>query len=198
MQQSTSDIDAQADAPGGDRRLRQDGRGAGLLSSAARPARRRRSARSGYKKHTNVAAFMSVFPMNAPRYAVYMMLDEPHGEREHLWLRHGRLGGRAGRRAGDRADRRRCWACCRTCRTLPAINQALCIPLQPGRPPGAARGPAVAAAGSPSAHGETPVQTARAARQPDRAGRPIRRPAPGRIRGAPASGGTRSQPSRRA
>jgi cell division protein FtsI (penicillin-binding protein 3) len=33
----------------------------------------------GYKKHTNVSAFMSVFPMNAPRYAVYMMLDEPHG-----------------------------------------------------------------------------------------------------------------------
>ena len=32
----------------------------------------------GYKKHANVAAFMSVFPMNAPRYAVYMMLDEPH------------------------------------------------------------------------------------------------------------------------
>ncbi len=31
----------------------------------------------GYKKHTNVSAFMSVFPMNAPRYAVYMMLDEP-------------------------------------------------------------------------------------------------------------------------
>ncbi len=33
----------------------------------------------GYKKHTNISAFMSVFPMNAPRYAVYMMLDEPHG-----------------------------------------------------------------------------------------------------------------------
>ena len=33
----------------------------------------------GYKKHTNVSAFMSVFPMNAPRYAVYIMLDEPHG-----------------------------------------------------------------------------------------------------------------------
>jgi cell division protein FtsI (penicillin-binding protein 3) len=32
----------------------------------------------GYKKKANVAAFMSVFPMNAPRYAVYMMLDEPH------------------------------------------------------------------------------------------------------------------------
>ena len=35
----------------------------------------------GYKKHANVAAFMSVFPMNAPRYAVYMMLDEPHGNK---------------------------------------------------------------------------------------------------------------------
>ena len=33
----------------------------------------------GYKKHANVSAFMSVFPMNAPRYAVYFMLDEPKG-----------------------------------------------------------------------------------------------------------------------
>ncbi len=32
-----------------------------------------------YKKHTNVSAFMSVFPMNAPKYAVYFMLDEPKG-----------------------------------------------------------------------------------------------------------------------
>ena len=35
----------------------------------------------GYKKHTNVSAFMSVFPMNAPRYAVYFMLDEPKGNK---------------------------------------------------------------------------------------------------------------------
>ena len=33
----------------------------------------------GYKKHSNVSAFMSVFPMNDPRYAVYFMLDEPKG-----------------------------------------------------------------------------------------------------------------------
>ena len=32
----------------------------------------------GYKKHVNIQAFTSVFPMNAPRYAVYMMLDEAH------------------------------------------------------------------------------------------------------------------------
>ena len=35
----------------------------------------------GYKKHANVSAFMSVFPMNSPRYAVYFMLDEPHGNK---------------------------------------------------------------------------------------------------------------------
>jgi len=33
----------------------------------------------GYKKHANISAFMSVFPMNSPRYAVYFMLDEPKG-----------------------------------------------------------------------------------------------------------------------
>ena len=33
----------------------------------------------GYRKHANISAFMSVFPMNAPRYAVYFMLDEPKG-----------------------------------------------------------------------------------------------------------------------
>ena len=37
-----------------------------------------KSGPGGYKKHVNVQAFTSVFPMNAPRYAVYMMLDEAH------------------------------------------------------------------------------------------------------------------------
>ena len=35
----------------------------------------------GFKESLNVSAFISVFPMNAPRYAVYMMLDEPHGNK---------------------------------------------------------------------------------------------------------------------
>ncbi|HYZ64266.1 MAG TPA: penicillin-binding protein 2, partial [Acetobacteraceae bacterium] len=38
-----------------------------------------KTAGHGYKKHANISAFMSVFPMNAPRYAVYFMLDEPKG-----------------------------------------------------------------------------------------------------------------------
>lgn len=33
----------------------------------------------GYLKHVNIAAFTSIFPMNAPRYAVYVMLDSPKG-----------------------------------------------------------------------------------------------------------------------
>lgn len=31
----------------------------------------------GYLKHVNVSAFTAVFPMNNPRYAVYVMLDSP-------------------------------------------------------------------------------------------------------------------------
>jgi cell division protein FtsI (penicillin-binding protein 3) len=40
-----------------------------------------KTAGRGYRKHANVSAFMSVFPMNAPHYAVYFMLDEPKGNR---------------------------------------------------------------------------------------------------------------------
>lgn len=32
-----------------------------------------------YLKHANISAFTSIFPMNNPRYAVYVMLDEPKG-----------------------------------------------------------------------------------------------------------------------
>lgn len=32
----------------------------------------------GYLKHVNISAFTSIFPMNSPRYAVYVMLDAPH------------------------------------------------------------------------------------------------------------------------
>ncbi|GAB6854733.1 penicillin-binding protein 2 [Asaia astilbis] len=31
-----------------------------------------------YLKHVNISAFTSIIPMNAPRYAVYVMLDSPH------------------------------------------------------------------------------------------------------------------------
>ena len=89
--------------------------------------------RSGYKKHTNVAAFMSVFPMQAPRFAVYMMLDEPkanastHGYATAGWVAApaaGRVIARIGPMLGLLPDTE----------NMPLINQALYIPLQP--PPG--------------------------------------------------------------
>lgn len=99
----------------------------------------------GFKENFNVAAFTSVFPMNAPRYAVYMMVDEPHGNKSTYgystagWVAApaaGRVIARIGPMLGMLPD----------IQDAPAINQALYIPLQPGRPPSAPRGPVTAAA----------------------------------------------------
>ena len=99
-------------------------------------------AHGGYRKHANVAAFMCVFPMNAPRYAVYMMLDEPHGNKATYgyatagWVAApaaGKVISRIGPMLGLMPD----------IAGKLAIDQALAIPLQPGRPSGLpARGPA--------------------------------------------------------
>ena len=86
----------------------------------------------GYKKHANVAAFTSVFPMNAPRYAVYMMLDEPHataathGYATAGWVAApaaGRVIARIGPMLGMLPDLAH----------APEIQQALAIPLRPPR-----------------------------------------------------------------
>jgi cell division protein FtsI (penicillin-binding protein 3) len=88
-----------------------------------------------YEKHANVSAFICVFPMNAPRYAVYMMLDEPHGTAATGGFSTagavsapmaGRVIGRIAPMLGlfpetDNAE---------------AIQASLSIPLQPARPPG--------------------------------------------------------------
>lgn len=93
-------------------------------------------AKGTYRKHTNVSAFMSVFPMNAPRYAVYMMLDSPqgnaatHGFTTAGWVAApaaGRVIARIGPMLGllPQTD------------DAAAIQASLAVPLQPGRPPGA-------------------------------------------------------------
>ena len=84
----------------------------------------------GYEKHANVSAFMSVFPMQAPRYAVYMMLDEPHGNAstggystagQVAAPAAGKVIARVGPIMGLMPD----------IKDAPAIEQALAIPLQP-------------------------------------------------------------------
>jgi cell division protein FtsI (penicillin-binding protein 3) len=93
-------------------------------------------AKGRYRKHANVSAFMSVFPMNAPRYAVYMMLDEPqgdaatHGFSTAGWVAApaaGRVIARIGPMLGllPQID------------DAAAIQASLTVPLQPGKPPGA-------------------------------------------------------------
>jgi cell division protein FtsI (penicillin-binding protein 3) len=95
----------------------------------------------GFKENFNVAAFTSVFPMNAPRYAVYMMLDEPHGNKSTYgfstagWVAApaaGKVIARMAPMMGMLPD----------IQDAPQINQILSIPMEPGRPPGApVRGP---------------------------------------------------------
>jgi cell division protein FtsI (penicillin-binding protein 3) len=134
-------------------------------------------AHGGYKKHANVAAFMSVFPMNAPRYAVYMMLDEPHATKATYgyatagWViapAAGKVISRIGPILGMLPD----------IEDMPAINQALSIPLQPGRPAGApARGPSapapVAEAGAKPPEPNRPHLTVPATVLPPAMSRPL-------------------------
>ena len=72
----------------------------------------------GYKKHVNIQAFTSVFPMNAPRYAVYMMLDEAHANAKTFgYATAGWVIAPAVGRVISRV--RRCWGCCPILRMKP-------------------------------------------------------------------------------
>ncbi len=102
----------------------------------------------GYAKHDNVSAFMSVFPMQAPRYAVYMMLDDPkanastHGYATAGWVSApaaGRVIARIGPMLGLLPDTD----------NAAAIQASLSIPMQPARPPGAPLSPKPAPAPAP-------------------------------------------------
>lgn len=90
----------------------------------------------GYNKKANVSAFMSVFPMNAPRYAVYMMLDEPHADAStHGYATAGWVSAPAAGRVIARIAPM--LGLLPETETAAATQASLAIPLQPGRPPGA-------------------------------------------------------------
>ena len=101
----------------------KSGRGSGLLPGGKTGTAEKVAAHGGYKKHANVAAFMSVFPMNAPALRRLHDAGRAAREQEHLRLCHGRLGCRAGGRQGDRSHRadaghaaRPPWTCRRSTR----------------------------------------------------------------------------------
>jgi cell division protein FtsI (penicillin-binding protein 3) len=41
-----------------------------------------KSTNGSYARHSLISSFMGFFPMNAPRYAVFVMVDEPHGDKK--------------------------------------------------------------------------------------------------------------------
>jgi len=109
----------------------------------------------GYRRHANVSAFMSVFPMNAPRYAVYFMLDEPKGNASTAGYSTagavsapgaGRLIARIAPMLGLMPETA----------TEAATQATLAMPLRPGRPAGW-RAPEDAVAAHPPAHQPVPA-----------------------------------------
>lgn len=99
--------------------------------------------RGGYLENKRIAAFVGAFPMNAPRYAFYVMVDEPkpnarsHGYATAGWVAAPAAGAVVRRVAPilgmvPETDR------------VPQIQAAISIPMQPGRPVGGPRGNAAA------------------------------------------------------
>jgi cell division protein FtsI (penicillin-binding protein 3) len=145
----------------------------------------------GYNKKVNVSAFMSAFPMNAPRYAVYMMLDEPHGNASTggystAGAVSAPAAGRVVAKIGPMLEMLPDIA------NAPAINAALSIPLQPGRPawakpsPGQPAGQPPVAGGAPMAANPPPVAPRSISTQPPApapapAARPTMAPAPAQV-----------------
>jgi cell division protein FtsI (penicillin-binding protein 3) len=131
----------------------------------------------GYKKHTNVSAFMSVFPMNAPRYAVYFMLDEPHGNKETGGF--STAGAVSAPAAGKVIARiAPMLGLFPQTQDMAAIQATLAIPMEPARPPGVrALGPMAATAPHPLAPGPlAPGPRATRAISPANLAEPTERP----------------------
>jgi cell division protein FtsI (penicillin-binding protein 3) len=152
----------------------------------------------GYKKHTNVSAFMSVFPMNAPKYAVYFMLDEPKGNASTGGYSTagavsapgaGRVIARIGPMLGLMPETT----------AAPAIQASLAIPLQPSRGYGTHEAPvAKAPVKAPAPSGSAPGVPVPGVPAPGVLGPGVPAPslpAPGVSATAPGAGPAR-QPSR--
>ena len=89
-----------------------------------------------YLKHLNIAAFTSVFPMNKPRYAVYVMIDSPIATKEtHGWTTAAWVAAPVVRQIISRAAPM-LGLFPQPPAEAAALDAALAIPLQPSAPGG--------------------------------------------------------------
>ncbi|MGA9869505.1 MAG: penicillin-binding protein 2 [Acetobacteraceae bacterium] len=93
--------------------------------------------KGGYKLHANLSSMIAAFPMTAPRYIVYAMLDTPHADKTTFGFTTGgwtagpavkRIISRIGPMLGVMPF---------SPQALPALEAQLYLPLTPARPPGA-------------------------------------------------------------
>jgi cell division protein FtsI (penicillin-binding protein 3) len=92
----------------------------------------------GYLKHQNISAFTSVFPMNAPRYAVYVMLDNPQATKEtHGWTTAAWNAAPTAARVIARAAPMLGLFPVTDQAAADAVQASIDMPLQPGAPSGA-------------------------------------------------------------
>lgn len=132
--------------------------------------------KGGYKLHANLSSMVATFPMTAPRYIVYAMLDTPHADKTTFGFTTGgwtagpavkriisRIGPMLGVMPFPAAE-------------LPALEAQLYLPLAPARPPGGPVAPRGSVVASETARKPLrPLPTAHliraAAREPDLAPR---------------------------
>jgi cell division protein FtsI (penicillin-binding protein 3) len=106
--------------------------------------------RGGYLENKRIAAFVGAFPMNAPRYAIYVMVDEPKpNARSQGYATAGWVAAPAAGMA-IRAVAPILGMVPETERAA-EIQASIAIPLQPGRPAGAPRTPAATPSPTPAA-----------------------------------------------
>ena len=158
----------------------------------------------GYRLHTNLSSMLAAFPMTDPRYIIYTMLDSPRGNKSTFGFSTGgwtagpvikatvaRIGPMLGILPATPAQ-------------LPALQQALFLPLAPPIPPGQPQ-MLHSPVGSPpevvtparyvGGSGAAPGPSVRAARAPGQRAAGAARPAPRPFRHAVQSVASPSRPS---
>jgi cell division protein FtsI (penicillin-binding protein 3) len=107
----------------------------GKTGTALKPLERGRG--RGYSEHRRISAFVGAFPMNTPRYAIYVMVDEPKPRADTGgYATAGVVAAPAARRIVERVAP--ILGMVPETERMAQIQQTIALPLQPARPARAA------------------------------------------------------------